>query len=760
MKIILPLIPYPSSLIPLLRKLPLRLVLTLPFVVQTVGTVALVGYLSFRSGQQGVTELANELMREQGDRIVQNLEYYFKNSKILLREHQAAIKLGVLDWQNKSLIEAYFVEQLNIHTDVSGLMIATESKDFLAVGHPNLNQLVIRERNRRTGALENYVADLQGNRLYLQDTLPNYDPHADPPTNPWYGAAKADEDGFWQLVVSLVRGKDYPILMMAYFLSFADSQGEFQGVLSTSVYLDRLGEFLRHLQIGKTGQALIVDEKGLLVATSTTELPFRQDLAIEAKETLSPESLRLAAQDSQNPVTQAAATWSLNQRKNLDSNLRGFRLHNKQYFGRVISFQLDNQINWMIVLVVPESDFMAEIQANVQRTVMLCGLALLGAISSGIWTSRWITRSLFRLTQATQTVATGTLNAPLPATRIVEVESLMVSFRQMVRELQKAEQLRQNYARDLELQVAEKTAALTEAQRIAKVGSWEFDLAKQEVIWSEELYRIYEAEHLAPVPRPDLTIQHIHPDDREQFQREVVEAALADQPFDTDLRIVTQKGNIRYIQAKGQPIYNAQGEVVKLVGTVADISDRKQAEIALQYAKDAAEAANQAKSTFLANMSHELRTPLNGILGYAQILQRDKNCTPKQQEAVGIISQCGEHLLTLINDILDLSKIEANKLELYPQDFNFPAFLQGVFEIFRLKAAQKSIDLTYLPSEQLPVTVHVDEKRLRQILINLLSNAVKFTDTGSIMFTVEVIHDNNLHHSSFIVYSNQQPITN
>ncbi len=171
----------------------------------------------------------------------------------------------------------------------------------------------------------------------------------------------------------------------------------------------------------------------------------------------------------------------------------------------------------------------------------------------------------------------------------------------------------------------------------------------------------------------------------------------------------------------------------------------QQQSLQLQQAKEAAvsaaaqsAAANQAKSTFLANMSHELRTPLNGILGYAQILQRDKNSTPKQQEGFNIIYQCGEHLLTLINDILDISKIEAEKLDLYPDNFNFPSFLQELSDIFALKAEQKSISFTYLPLTPLPTIIHADEKRLRQILMNLLSNAVKFTDIGNVTFTVSV----------------------
>ncbi|WP_202221968.1 ATP-binding protein, partial [Okeania sp. KiyG1] len=139
---------------------------------------------------------------------------------------------------------------------------------------------------------------------------------------------------------------------------------------------------------------------------------------------------------------------------------------------------------------------------------------------------------------------------------------------------------------------------------------------------------------------------------------------------------------------------------------------------------------------FLANMSHELRTPLNGILGYAQILHHSETISEEEKKDLDIIKQCGLHLLKLIDDILDLSKIEACKLDLLTREFHFPSFLQGVAEICRIRAEQKGINFYYAPDENLPICIRADEKRLQQVLINLLSNGIKFTDIGSVTFCV------------------------
>ncbi|XXU48969.1 AAA family ATPase [Sorangium sp. So ce1014] len=199
---------------------------------------------------------------------------------------------------------------------------------------------------------------------------------------------------------------------------------------------------------------------------------------------------------------------------------------------------------------------------------------------------------------------------------------------------------------------------------------------------------------------------------------------------------VPQDDGLHTYLALKYPLCNAAQQPYAVCGISTDITERKQAE-AERQARKTAEAASRAKTEFLRNISHELRTPLNAILGYAQILKRSVGLESREATGLNTIQQSGQHLLTLINDLLDLAKIEAGKLDVCPEPIHLSTFVTVVADIIRVRAEQKSLYFTYETTPHLPQAVLADEKRLRQVLLNLLGNAVKFTDRGRVRFGVQ-----------------------
>lgn len=208
-------------------------------------------------------------------------------------------------------------------------------------------------------------------------------------------------------------------------------------------------------------------------------------------------------------------------------------------------------------------------------------------------------------------------------------------------------------------------------------------------------------------------------------------------------RVYRRDGSVIWISENAREARDPEGRALYYEGAVTDISEEKRIEAArvaieeeLRRAKEYAENANRAKSEFLANMSHELRTPLNGILGYTQILRRSPDLTPKIGEGVTVIHQSAEHLLTLINDILDLSKVEAQRLDLVLSGADLCEFLRPIGALIASRAQAQRIAYREEVAEDLPRVVTMDEKRLRQVLLNLLGNALKFTDRGQVSLTL------------------------
>jgi PAS domain S-box-containing protein len=299
--------------------------------------------------------------------------------------------------------------------------------------------------------------------------------------------------------------------------------------------------------------------------------------------------------------------------------------------------------------------------------------------------------------------------------------------------------VKQLKARHVELAtlVDERTRQLTNAQEIARLGSWEWDVRDNKVTWSRELYRVFGVAPEEFGATYEGFLECVHPADRDMVRAAVQQAFVAKKYPTFDHRIVCGDGTVRTVHACGDVVVDEAGELSKLVGTAQDITEQKRVEMELQHAKTAAEAANRAKSEFVANMSHEIRTPMNGIIGMTE-LALDTDLTAEQHDYLATVKSSADSLLTIINDVLDFSKIEAGKLELDPVDFDLRDCLADTMKTLALRAHEKGLELACHVQPNVPDSVVGDAGRLRQIVINLVGNAIKFTERGEVVVEVSV----------------------
>ncbi|MEG3906742.1 ATP-binding protein [Microcoleus sp. w2-18bC1] len=581
----------------ILDQLPLRTVLIVPFVLQIVGTVGLVGYLSFRNGQKAVNNLASQLMSEVSLRVEQNLQVYLTTPHQINQTKLDAVKLGLLKMEKLSAWEKYLWRQVQLYPYIYFTSVGNDKGDYRAGEQLSNGSRIINVIETSTGLnFDSYNTNALGDRTTITTLAKNYD-HRQHPA--YRKAVKVGKPTWSSVFVSLLE----PTLLISALQPVYSEKNQLEGVLFTAFRLDHLGRFLNSLKVGKSGQTFIIDRQGTLLATSTTEKPFR---------TKGNERQLFKVEQSSNPFTRSTAKYLTANFKNLDqikkSELLSFEIDDKRHFLKVLPFQDGKGLDWLIVVVVPEADFTKEIDANTRTAVLLCFAALGVAVAIGILTSQWVTNPILSLNTAAKNIAKGEWDKTVQGERSDELGELAKSFNSM------AQQLQQSFE-TLENRVQERTTELA-------------------------------------------------------------------------------------------------------------------------VAKDKAEVANQAKSTFLANMSHELRSPLNAILGFSQLMTRSQTLSPEHQENISIIRSSGEHLLTLINNVLDLSKIESGRTTLNPHKIDLYRLLNDLEDMFQLKADDKHLQLVFDRSPDVPQYIETDDLKLRQILINLLNNSLKFTDEGGIAVRV------------------------
>ena len=300
-----------------------------------------------------------------------------------------------------------------------------------------------------------------------------------------------------------------------------------------------------------------------------------------------------------------------------------------------------------------------------------------------------------------------------------------------------------NDRKQIEEELIERDRQLQEAQSLAHIGNWTADLVTGKLSWSDEIYRIFGHEPGSIQPSVGVFKNAVHPDDREKV-RESEALAAKTRLHNVVHRIVRPDGTVRHVHELARAKIDAQGKLLNLAGTVQDVTTQMEDEEALIATRDEADRANQAKSDFLSSMSHELRTPMNAILGFAQLLQYDEKLSEENRDSVHEILKAGEHLLTLINEVLDLAKIESGHIDLSLEPVEVCPVVEECLSLVSPLADKRGIKLSH--AGLAGIAVRADRMRLKQALLNLLSNAIKYNnEDGSVRIEVHPRTDDRLH---------------
>ncbi|MCC3474095.1 MAG: response regulator [Microcoleus sp. PH2017_13_LAR_U_A] len=731
-----------------LKKIPLRTVLIVPFVLQIVGTAGLVGYLSYTNGQKAVNNLADRLAAQIGDRVVHYLDTYLSAPHSINRINADAVRQKTINLQDLRQLERYLSFQLKQFDSPTTIIFGSKRGDFVGSDRTIGQNLIMRSDEFDRGIINMYVPDLLGNRTKLYKTFRQ----PDATNRPWYQAAKAAGKSTWSNIFQV--GNNTDLVINGNRPIYDETTKELLGVFSVNLNIRKIANFLDSIKTSKSAKIFIIERSGLLVANSGPDNPY-----ILSNQQFN----RLKLTASPNATIRATGLFLTNHFGDFsqinDVQHLEFEIDGQCQLLKVVPYKDNFGLDWLIAIVIPESDFMAEIDANNLTTIILCATALTGAIVVGIFTAKWITEPLLCLNTAAKALANNEGNTNVEIDRADEVGQLANSFNYMADKLQYAFKSLQS----LNAALTDSESRMKQILEAMPVGVSVHDITGQLIYINQIARQLVNIQTI-----PESTIEQIAKvfrlydagtDELYSIEKNPVARSLKGETVRVEDIEIRLPDRTIPLEVFSTPLFDEAGNIIGAIAASQDITDRKKAEklqadynrtleqkvsdriAELQRAKEAAEVASLAKSAFLANMSHELRTPLNAILGYTQILSRQPDFSPRDKEQIRTIQQCGSQLLTLINDILDLAKIEAEKMELTVNDVCLSDFLNDILEIFRFKAEEKNLVFVTQIAGKIPDFVSVDEKRLRQILLNLLSNAIKFTDEGSILFKVEVIEN-------------------
>ncbi|MDZ7960625.1 MAG: ATP-binding protein [Aulosira sp. DedQUE10] len=758
-----------------INMMPLRSVLIVPLVLQFCGSVGLIGYLCLQNGQEAVKDLAIQLENEICDRIEQHLDKYLITPQQINQINWDVMRVGLLKHSHVEATGHYLGKQMRFF-HINYNKFANPKGEFIGIQSLDNGSLLIKEVSQQKGIGKLYVYSTNShrNRSYIQEVK-----HYDPRLEAWYINAVNLGKPYWSQISQWENKPE--ILSISSSSPLYDRTNKLVGVVGIDLILSHIRNFLANLNVGHGGRIFILERSGLIVADSKTQQPYN---IIQGK------ARRLLALDSRDSLIKLTTEYLLKHFGSLGfiagkQHIR-FTTTQGRYFVQVKNWRDEIGLDWLIVVVVSEADLMKQINPNNNTTILLSIAAFLAVTQLSIITTRWLLKQILLLNQSTKKIApeiweqTGEL-APVNKLGILTYPSnnMEKQLQRSINTWQAKQTLLNKSLWENQSQPTKFLAATSVEQanhsHINHIGQQMLAQGMVDEFSAEqllEIYRIYLAETkqiyrsdegkrllvrqrlsgLRALPEEiirfdddDLEVRH----PEKIISTEALRMPISEESEQIDLAIATssditqgqQADNLlaEYNRLLESQVKKRTQELLKVIQKLQTTQKQLiQSQKIAARGRIAAERANRAKSQFLSNMSHELRTPLNAILGFTQVMSHDNSLSTEHQENLAIINRAGEHLLNLINDILEMSKIEAGKTTLNANSFDFIRFLDNLEEMLRFRAAAKDLQLVFEYAPDIPQYVQTDESKLRQVLLNLLGNAIKFTNKGKVTLRVRL----------------------
>ncbi len=561
----------------LFDKIPLIIALIAPFIALTFLAVGLVGYLSFHNGQKAVNDVAYRLRNEITQRIYDHLHTFLNTPHQINQINAGAMHQGLLDENDPAALERHFWRQVRIFRSVTSVYFGNTRGGLVNSGREGAtdSRYVIVTDGFASGPFRKYATDSLGNRTDLLVTVPNFDAR----TRQWYAGAVEKGRAAWSPVYILFTGQD---MAVAASRPVYDGQQKLLGVVSTDIFLSQISHFLQNLSIGETGRAFIVERSGWLIASSTDEKPFTEQEGTEAQR-------RLHAGESTIPMIMHAAK-ALNKRLGhhniTDAQHVEFEINGRRQFLQALPVLDEYGLDWLIVVVIPEADFMNQINANNRVTAFFIVLTLAIAVIIGSFAARMITRPISRLQDSSRILAKGEWTKAIrDDSRLGEISALTRSFNRMAGQLQHTlddlnhEIVERRHA-ERELQESEeKYRILVENQTDLIV---KFDAEGRLLFVSQSYCDTFGKTREQLIGKKFMPL--IHEQDRESVSRAISEVYSPPYSSHVEERVMAKDG-WRWQAWLNTAVFDDEGEVATIVAVGRDITDRKHAENALTSGK-------------------------------------------------------------------------------------------------------------------------------------------------------------------------------